>query len=378
MKRLLYISNRLKSENQNGAYLASKRNYDLLLMQNLIVEESIILRSELKLERIVQNLFYGRLDISINEEKKIINKLKQKKYDFIFFDGSSFGYLSEKIKKYDKNIKVITFCHDINYYFYSSLLKLYKKELSLNTKSLYQYLRLKKLVLNAEINEKKIFKNSDIIITFNKRDSQLLKKKYNKNSTKEIPMSFNKKKLSKKNFFTNRNMFRLLFVGIANHSPNIEGIKFFINNVILNIDSELIIVGKGMEKYKKEFEQVSKNIKVIGTVEKLDKYYEESDAVISPIFSGGGMKIKTGEALSYGKTIFGTSEAFEGYEVDYQKVGGICNSADEFIKSINNYIEWWKNNNKPIYNEYSYKIFNEKYSYEASIEKFKEIFEKFI
>ena len=88
------------------------------------------------------------------------------------------------------------------------------------------------------------------------------------------------------------------------------------------------------------------------------------------------MKVKTTEALSYGKTIFGTTEAFEGYEVDYKKVGGLCNTTEEFIEAINKYIEWWKNNGKPAFNEYSYQIFKEKYSYEASMKKFKEIFEK--
>ena len=41
------------------------------------------------------------------------------------------------------------------------------------------------------------------------------------------------------------------------------------------------------------------------------------------------MKVKTCEALMFGKNIIGTKEAFEGYELDYQKVGAMCNTKEE-------------------------------------------------
>ena len=377
VKRLLYISNRLRKEEKNGAYLASKRNYELLLNLNLKIDKYITIKSKKRIHNMLQTFIKGRLEINQKEENIILEKIKILDYEYIFFDGSSFGYLSEKIKKINKNIKIITFCHDINYYLYSSLLEIHKKDLNLSIKNIYKYLRLKKMIINSEINERKIFENSDMIITFNKRDTKLLLEKYNKKAAKEIPMSFSKNKIL--NFtkeVPNFRRFKLLFVGVAYHSPNIEGIIYFIENIIPRINVELIILGKNMELYKEDFEKKNSKIKVIGTVEKLDEYYLEADAVISPIFSGGGMKIKTGEALSYGKTIFGTTEAFEGYEVDYSKVGGLCNTVEEFIEVINNYIEWWKNNDKPTFNKYSYQIFKEKYSYEASLKSFKEIFEE--
>ena len=377
MKKLLYISNRLKAENKNGAYLASKRNYDILLKLNLKMDNYIVRTSPKKVGDIYQIFIENRLEINRKEEKKILQKIINSNYNYIFLDGSAFGYLSEKIKNINEKIIIITFCHDINYYLYSSLLKSYIKNFQITIKSLYGYLRLKKLINNSILNEKKIFKNSDLIITFNNRDTQLLLKKYSKEADIEIPMSFPENNIlnfSKKGYKNKK--FKLLFVGVAGHVPNIEGLIFFIEKIISKIDAELIIVGKNMENYKEKFESYDNKIKVIGTVERLDEYYLKVDAVISPIFSGGGMKIKTGEALSYGKTIFGTTEAFEGYEVDYSKVGGLCNTVEEFIEVINNYIEWWKNNDKPTFNKYSYQIFKEKYSYEASLKSFKEIFEE--
>lgn len=88
------------------------------------------------------------------------------------------------------------------------------------------------------------------------------------------------------------------------------------------------------------------------------------------------MKVKTGEALMYGKSIFGTIEAFQGYEIDYEKIGGVCNTAEEFIEKINNYIRYWKNNGRPKMNNYANEIFIKKYSYNFSIKKFKKLFDE--
>lgn len=76
----------------------------------------------------------------------------------------------------------------------------------------------------------------------------------------------------------------------------------------------------------------------------------------------------------YGKSIFGTTEAFQGYEIDYEKIGGVCNTAEEFIFKINNYIKKWEKAGKIRANKYSREIFYAKYSYKSSLEKFEDIF----
>ena len=47
--------------------------------------------------------------------------------------------------------------------------------------------------------------------------------------------------------------------------------------------------------------------------------------MLFPIFEGSGMKLKTCEALMFGKNIIGTPEAFAGYDIDdYTNVGACC------------------------------------------------------
>ncbi|MBC2856172.1 glycosyltransferase family 4 protein [Cetobacterium sp. 2A] len=363
-KKILFISSRLEATNKNGAYIVSNRNYKML--QNVSEIKVFNVEMKSKIQRILNIIFLKRCEgISLVDENKIEKIIKDEKINIVFLDTSSYGYLCEKLKK-KSGIKIVVFCHDINYFLYKSILNGVKN-------NILEKFKLKKILKNSEINEKKSFEKADVIITLNKRDSKLLNQKYKIESTIEIPVSFPNKNLDGKLDLFKSNIKNLLFVGVADFFPNMEGLNFFIREVLPHIDANLYIVGKNMEKYREIFENISKKVKVIGTVEKLEDYYCSADAIIAPIFSGGGMKVKTAEALMYGKTVFGTTEAFEGYELDYDKAGGLCNTAEEFIEKINNYIE--KDNIKQKLNQYSRDIFLEKYSYNSSEEKFKEIIE---
>jgi glycosyltransferase involved in cell wall biosynthesis len=127
----------------------------------------------------------------------------------------------------------------------------------------------------------------------------------------------------------------ILFVG-SYFKPNIEGISWFANKVASNINISVLVVGKDMERINGL--NFPSNVKIIGGVEDLGEYYQASMAVIMPIFSGSGMKVKTAEAMMYGKPIIGTDEALRGYEID--SIEGVyrCNSEDDFIKAIDDVI----------------------------------------
>ena len=122
-----------------------------------------------------------------------------------------------------------------------------------------------------------------------------------------------------------------LFVG-SYFKPNIEGIMWFALNVATKIDADIYVVGKGMENI--DSQKFPPNIKVKGGVEDLGEYYVNAIGVIMPIFSGSGMKVKTAEAMMYGKPILGTDEALRGYAVDSLEGIYRCNTKEEFLNAI--------------------------------------------
>ena len=81
------------------------------------------------------------------------------------------------------------------------------------------------------------------------------------------------------------------------------------------------------------------------------------------------MKVKTCEALMYGRNILATSEAVEGYDIDMTKAGALCNTAKEFIEAIQRF----SNIQVSRFNEYSRQSFLDKYSTESTDLLFNEL-----
>ena len=163
----------------------------------------------------------------------------------------------------------------------------------------------------------------------------------------------------------------ILFCGSLFY-PNQMSIEWFIEDVMPYLDGiTLNIVGKDFETCKEKYEK-NNNVKVIGTVEKTDIYYYKHAAVVLPIKYGAGMKVKTAEAMMYGRAIFASDEALEGYDVD--GIEGIwrCNTAQDYIKAIKQYFEREK---FPNYHQEVRKVFKEKYETKCVLEKFKKLIE---
>ena len=232
--------------------------------------------------------------------KEIWRCININKIDIVYVENSVSGSLIKKIKQANNHIQVICFFHDIE----AILMKSW-----ITQSTLMRKISIKQMIKN----EGKTVEYADKKIVLNKRDFKLYKKVYNKEPDYIIPISVPIVKIqNENNHHISKHCLNLLFVG-ADYQPNIDAIKWYLENVYEKVKNKAIltIVGKGMEKYKSLFER--DNVTVLGTVDDLSLYYNDTDIVIAPLFSGGGMKIKTAEALSYGKIFIGTSESLTGY-----------------------------------------------------------------
>ena len=66
----------------------------------------------------------------------------------------------------------------------------------------------------------------------------------------------------------------------------------------------------------------------------------------------------------FGENILGTDEAFEGYDADYDRIGGKCNTAEDFIGKINDFIA----SPRPKFNTYARQLYLERYSEATMVE----------
>ena len=340
MKRVLYISDFLLEKNIGAhkltvAHLRTLEeivgidNVDIIVLTGNRVCENEHYEAyrgySNKFEKIINLVQLNNPLISNKIINKIINKIESKKYDVVFIDNSYYGMLVKKIKKEFKNIKIITFYHDIK----RNLCKQWLKKLGI--KYLPDYLTI---VYNEYLN----VKYCDTNITLNKRESKDFEKYYKKTPDLELPIYF-KENENIKNIEINKQEVNILFVG-AYYYPNVNGIKWFCENVIpeLNHKCKLYIVGKGMDKLRNELQ--NSKVEVVGAIEDLSYYYNLADIVVAPIFEGAGMKVKTAEAFMFGKSFVGTEESLVGYleSIDDEILNKYifkADTKDEYIKAIN-------------------------------------------
>lgn len=262
--------------------------------------------------------------------KDIFSMIDLYKISIVFFEDSISGKIIKKIKKRYPKIKVMVYFPDIE--------KVLMSE-QFNRTSFLRSQTLNVLIKNEELT----VKYSDYQMVLTKRDWELYERVYGKRPSLLLPVLTAKNQVAKNQGIHKKNkMLNILFVGV-DYIPNVEGVEWFINNVIpkLQCEYQFNIVGYNMEKYRTKWE--NDKIKVRGTVESVVRYYEEADLVVAPIFSGGGMKVKTAEALSYGKIVLGTLESTIGYWDLASELKNVelfrCNNTEDFVKQIQYFAE---------------------------------------
>ena len=294
------------------------------------------------MDKLVNQLFLYSAGMTPKHESEFLSILSSNPIDVVVFNGSQLGNLVKKVKSEFPQIKSITIFHNLEYKFVWDAFKIRKNPAQLIT------------LLATYINEKNSISYSDVIITLNKRDSRAIFSQYKREADCILPLCvadrFDANKIVK---LGNKKVGA--FVG-SNFFANNKGIKWFCENVSNRINCKILVIGKGFEEEAEYFSHYP-NIKLIGTVDNIDEYYYNVDFIVSPIFDGSGMKTKTAEALMFGQNIFATDEAFEGYDLDFKKVGALCNTAEEFIREIESFTI-----GKEKYNEYSRFIYERKYS----------------
>lgn len=110
----------------------------------------------------------------------------------------------------------------------------------------------------------------------------------------------------------------LLMVGLFEYQPNIDGIEWFIGNVLpLLVEQyptiELHVVGRHRPGFLADAPSA---VKVLGYVDDLEVEYDRAAIVIAPIVAGGGTQIKVIEALAQARPIVCSPFAHAGFAQD--------------------------------------------------------------
>lgn len=361
MKRMLFIWYKRPNAIPEGGGQCSLRNYNAMcrLLESGHVDSLYIHDDDRKrpLSAYLRFLLYMPAGYYFGLYPKRVKQIVGQAmcYDYVFIDRSVFGILAKRLKEAGYKGRIITHFHNVETVYFDARLP--------------KVMPLRRLFMRCvDANDRYACRYADTILTLNQRDENLLRTKYQLQQSIQIPIALADKYNGEADTAaTIHKQPHCLFIG-SYFPANTEGIIWFVHNVLSKVDLQLTIVGKGMDRLRQEIPS-SLSVCIESDVPNLAPFIESADIVVLPIFSGSGMKVKTCEALMYGKNIVGTTEAFEGYAVDYDRVGGLCNTAEEFLQTISRLAK----DAFPRFNAYSRQMYLDHYSDQAVAEQFRQV-----
>ncbi|HBG70948.1 MAG: hypothetical protein A2W93_03400 [Bacteroidetes bacterium GWF2_43_63] len=126
-------------------------------------------------------------------------------------------------------------------------------------------------------------------------------------------------------------------IGSMDWTPNSEGIDWFLSHVWPQVSmqfpaAEFHLAGRNMPSRFTSNKAI--NLFVDGEVESAENFMLSLEAMIVPLFSGSGVRIKIAEAMSLGIPVITTPVGSEGLHVTHRKDIIVCSDATQMISEI--------------------------------------------
>jgi len=266
----------------------------------------------------------------------------QREFDLVLLDGSLLGGDMMLFKRTFPQSHIGTIFHNIEIDFVDSQSVLKNPHLLIKRRSVRRA-------------EQKACQHSDFLIALHQHDSDRLRHHYGRGADHILPITIDPPDpfVAGEESSTNA-----LFVGSL-FKPNIEAITYLYEEVADQSPVPIVVVGRHTERLRERFPD-KPNFRILGTVDDLATWYARAAIVLSPIRTGGGMKVKNIEALAYGKRIICTPHSAIGLEREVLKgYIRLAESAGDFIAAMSSLInegngypepgivEWWEANYSP-------------------------------
>ena len=130
----------------------------------------------------------------------------------------------------------------------------------------------------------------------------------------------------------------ILFVGSFQYYPNVDGVQFFVNQVMPEVlkrcpQAVFRMVGRQPDKRIKALHKPP-SIILTGEVDELEPCYRNAQVCVVPLRSGGGTRLKILEAMAYGRPVVSTTVGAEGIDVEHNRNILIADQPAEIAEAV--------------------------------------------
>jgi glycosyltransferase involved in cell wall biosynthesis len=127
----------------------------------------------------------------------------------------------------------------------------------------------------------------------------------------------------------------LIFFGAMNYHPNIQGVSYFVSDVLPRIAKEvpavrLLVVGQNPPESIRAL--AGPNVEVVGFVDDPRELLDRASAMVVPLLIGGGTRFKIVEGMAMSTPIVSTYLGAEGLDVEHGKHLLLAGNSEELAR----------------------------------------------
>jgi len=261
-------------------------------------------------------------------EQKLIGILKTETFDIIQLETLYLAPYVEVIKKYSDAV-ISMRAHNIEFEIWERITQ--------NTNFLPKRMYLKYLTHKLRNYELDHLNDYDYLVTVSERDLRKFKKLGYKNGAMASPIGLQLDKYKGVKTKLGKSGIKLCFIGSLDWRPNEEGVLWFLDQVWDGMqevypNTSFSIAGRNVSAQHNFDKQ--KGVVMEGEVPCAVDFINKHDAMIVPLFSGSGTRVKILEGMALGKVVITTSIGLEGIDAKHKEQVLIADTPSEFIEAI--------------------------------------------
>lgn len=317
-----------------------------------------------------RKLYDGRLPLIFRHyhTPRMIKELERalkEKFDFIQIDFLTMAYYAFMLKEKVK-IPVFFTEHDVSSFCFERCF--HNRHLP-EKERFIEWTKMRKIA-------DKIYPLFDAVFTVSYNDAEILKEKVPGLNVLAAPTGTD---CSYYEFKADRNSNDLVYVGHYFHYPNVDSVRFFLNDVLPHIERKyphinFNIVGSGGKTVFKDLTR--NNVSVTGSVPDIRKYLYNAGVFVAPVRLGVGIRGKILEAMAAGLPVISTELGARGIEAIDEEHVLIADTPKDFVKQLDRLINDKQLRKKLIYN--SREFVEDNYNWPIVVEKIIGLYDKLV
>jgi polysaccharide biosynthesis protein PslH len=295
--------------------------------------------TEVRTGRLLKNLIFSRLPYNAERflfpafEKELVRVLQSTQFDIIQLEGLYLMPYVETIRR-QSDAKVVLRAHNIE----QEIWKRISQTEANPVKRIYFGLLARRLRLF----ELDAINRYDLLVPITERDKAEFDRMGNLKPAFVCPATLDNYDFASPVSVKPSNS--LFFLGSLDWKPNQEGLLWFINQVfpkVKSLDREITfhVAGRNAPHWLRD-KIKGDGVYFHGEIPDAARFMQEHGILVSPCFSGGGMRVKIIEAMTQGKPVVTTSIGAEGLGAVHGKNILIGHSSAEFVEHIDHLLKF--------------------------------------